>query len=164
MTFESQRLALLDRDGTLIEHIPYLHEPAQVRLLPGVADGLLRLRRAGYALVMVSNQSGVGRGFFSESAVEAVNARLQELLAPHGAALDLMLFCPHAPGDHCACRKPQPGLALQAAERLGLSLSGALVVGDSDCDLELASGLGLLGLRVGDVSFAQALSGVANLL
>lgn len=145
----NSRLALLDRDGTLIQHIPYLSDPAQVRLLPGVPEGLLELRRRQYKLVMVSNQSGVGRGYFAQEQVEKVNQRLQELLEPHGAQLDLMLYCPHAPQSNCDCRKPRPGLALMAAQKLNCGLEGGLVFGDSDCDMELALALKLPGLRMG---------------
>lgn len=145
----SKKLALLDRDGTLIEHVPYLQDPTLVKLLPGTVEGLLALRERGFWLVLVSNQSGVGRGYFDCQAVEAVNARLQELLSPYEAQLDLLLYCPHAPEEGCSCRKPAPGMALQACEKLGCSLRGALMVGDSDCDMQLAGHLGIPGYRMG---------------
>ena len=145
----NSKLALLDRDGTLIEHIHYLCDPDQVRLLPGTVEGLRRLRQGGYSLVMVSNQSGVGRGYFDLGQVEAVNQRMQQLLEPSGTQLDLLLFCPHAPEEGCACRKPQPGMVHQACQQLGTGLEGALVVGDSDCDMELAAALNLPGYRLG---------------
>lgn len=144
-----RRLAFLDRDGTLIEHVHYLSDPEQVRLLPGTIEGLQGLRERGFALVLVSNQSGVGRGYFSREQVEAVNERMQSLLRPHQAQLDLLLYCPHQPQDGCSCRKPHPGMALQASEALGLNLEGALVVGDADCDMGLAESLGLPGYRIG---------------
>lgn len=144
----SDRLALLDRDGTLIEHIPYLSDPKQVRLLPGVVEGLQGLRCLGFRLVLVSNQSGVGRGYFGTAEVDAVNQRMSELLGEHEVFLDLMLYCPHAPGDSCQCRKPACGMALEASRRLGVSLEGAIVVGDSDCDMALAENLGAIGYRV----------------
>lgn len=142
-------LALLDRDGTLIEHVPYLCDPEQVRLLPGTVEGLLGLKRLNYRLVLVSNQSGVGRGYFDEASVRAVNERMQELLRPHHAELELLLFCPHAPQHDCRCRKPGPGMAEQACQLLSVTLEGALMVGDSDCDMDLARGLGIPGYRVG---------------
>jgi histidinol-phosphate phosphatase family protein len=145
----NSKLALLDRDGTLIEHVHYLADPHQVRLLPGTGEGLQQLKQRGYKLVMVSNQSGVGRGYFTQDRVEAVNRRLQELLADAGAQLDLLLYCPHAPEARCACRKPQPGMAEQACRHFQTTLRGALVVGDSDCDMELATRLNLPGYRLG---------------
>lgn len=141
------KLALLDRDGTLIEHVPYLSDPHQVKLLPGTLQGLRQLRRRGYRLVLVSNQSGVGRGYFPALAVEAVNQRMQELLGQE--ALDLILYCPHEPRAGCDCRKPRTGMALEACRRLQATLEGALVVGDSDCDMELARNLGIAGYRLG---------------
>lgn len=156
----SSRLALLDRDGTLIEHVHYLSDPAQVRLLPQTVEGLLALKRLNFRLVLVSNQSGVGRGYFDEASVRAVNERMQELLRPHGAELELMLFCPHSPQDNCSCRKPGTGMAEQACQLLGATLEGAIVVGDSDCDMGLAQALGVAGYRVG----TPELPGLAGLL
>ncbi|MBX3170272.1 MAG: HAD family hydrolase [Candidatus Eremiobacteraeota bacterium] len=156
----SSKLALLDRDGTLIEHVHYLSDPEQVRLLPETVEGLLALKRLNFRLVLVSNQSGVGRGYFDEHAVHRVNERMQELLRPHGAELDLMLFCPHAPQDHCPCRKPKTGMAEQACQLLSANLKGAIMVGDSDCDMELAQALGIPGYRVG----TPQLPGLAGLL
>jgi D-glycero-D-manno-heptose 1,7-bisphosphate phosphatase len=144
-----RKLALLDRDGTLIEHVHYLSDPEQVRLLPGVAEGLRALRELGYALAMVSNQSGVGRGLFSAERVDEVNARLAELLAQGGVRLDELLFCPHHPDEGCRCRKPGPAMAEEAARRLGGDLPRSIVVGDSDCDMLLAQAIGARGFRVG---------------
>lgn len=154
------KLALLDRDGTLIEHVPYLSDPGEVRLLPGTVRGLQALKALNFRLVLVSNQSGVGRGYFEEAAVRAVNERMQELLRPHGAELELMLYCPHAPQEDCSCRKPRPGMAEQACQLLSSTLEGAIMVGDSDCDMELAQALGIPGYRVG----TPELPGLASLL
>ena len=159
----NSRLALLDRDGTLIENAHYLSDPAGVRLLPGTIEGLLGLKRLGYRLVMVSNQSGVGRGYFGEAEVRAVNARMQELLAPFGAELELLLYCPHSPEEGCACRKPEPGMALEACRVLSATLEGAIVVGDSDCDMDLARALQLPGYRVGTPELV-GLDGLSGLL
>lgn len=145
----NSKLALLDRDGTLIENAHYLSDPEGVRLLPGTLEGLQGLKRLNFRLVMVSNQSGVGRGYFDEGAVHAVNARLQDLLRPHGVELELLLYCPHAPEADCSCRKPATGMAEEACRRLGASLDGAIVVGDSDCDMGLAEALKVPGYRVG---------------
>lgn len=149
MSSDPSRLAFLDRDGTLIRHVPYLHDPQQVELLPGTVEGLRGLRELGFALVMISNQSGVGRGYFGLDQVEAVNGRLQQLLRPFGVELDLMLYCPHSPEVGCGCRKPGPELALLAQRQLGLDLQGALMVGDSDCDVDFARNLGIAGYRIG---------------
>ncbi|ODT56189.1 hypothetical protein ABS71_22140, partial [bacterium SCN 62-11] len=156
----SKRLALLDRDGTLIENAHYLSDPDGVRLFPDTIEGLLGLKGLNFRLVLVSNQSGVGRGYFEEAAVHRVNERLQQLLRPHGVELELMLYCPHAPEADCACRKPRPGMAEEACRLLGATLDGAIVVGDSDCDMDLARALGVPGYRVG----TPELPGLASLL
>jgi histidinol-phosphate phosphatase family protein len=140
------RIALLDRDGTLIKHIPYLHDPAQVELLPQVAEGLKRLRQQGYFLVMVSNQSGVGRGYFSAEAADAVNLEVNRQLQEAGCWLDHMFYCPHHPGVSCVCRKPQRGMVDWALDALSISpevdLSDCIVIGDSACDINLAQTIG----------------------
>lgn len=97
---------LLDRDGTLIEDKHYLSEPSGVALLPGVGPALSRLVQAGHRLFLVSNQSGVGRGYFTEQAVVACQKRLEELLEPYGVAFTDAVWCPHAPEESCFCRKP----------------------------------------------------------
>jgi D-glycero-D-manno-heptose 1,7-bisphosphate phosphatase len=121
----------LDRDGTLVEEVPYLHDPARVVLPPGVG-ALAAAAAAGYALVVVTNQAGVARGLYDEAAVAAVHRRLGELLAGVGVRLDAVLHCPHHPqgtvpgyARACRCRKPGPGMLEAAAERLELDLAPA---------------------------------------
>lgn len=140
--------AFVDRDGTLIVERNYLGDPAGVELIPGAAAALKALKSAGYELVMLTNQSGVARGYFDMAAVARVHARLNELLAAEGAALDAVYTCPHAPGDACACRKPLPGMAEQAAADLGLDLSRSLVFGDKAADLGVAHAVGAFAVLV----------------
>ena len=111
---------LLDRDGTLIEDKHYLSEPSGVALLPGVGPALSRLVQAGHRLFLVSNQSGVGRGYFTEQAVVACQKRLEELLEPYGVAFTDAVWCPHAPEESCFCRKPLPGMFDELRDRHGL--------------------------------------------
>ena len=146
------RIALLDRDGTLIEHIPYLNDYKMVRLLPGVTDGLRALQGMGFAIVMVSNQSGLGRGYFNEIQLKAVHDAMVEQLAAAGLRLDLLLFCPHHPKENCSCRKPEIGLAKQASAELSLPLSDGVVIGDAACDMGLAKNLGWPGFLLPDSS------------
>lgn len=159
-------LALLDRDGTLIENVPYLSDPSGVRLIPGVGAALRRLRSAGWRMVMVSNQSGIGRGLLSVDDVERVNARMASLLAAEGAWLDAMVYCPHAPEAGCACRKPLPALGRRAMEAWGAEASRTVVVGDSAADMGLAEALGVRGwlVRTGHgAETAERLAGHANI-
>ncbi|MCX6626023.1 MAG: HAD family hydrolase [Candidatus Solibacter sp.] len=130
----SRSYVALDRDGTLIVEKNYLSDPSQVELLPTVLEGLTRLRRAGFGLLVVSNQSGVGRGYFSLDDVARVNARLAELAGP----FDGIYVCPHLPDAGCRCRKPKPGLLEKAARELGFDLANCFVVGDKASDVELA--------------------------
>ena len=133
----------LDRDGVLIVEKDYLDDPAGVELVPGVPEALRRAREAGYLLVGVSNQSGLGRGRFTAEQFAAVMRRLDQLLEASGAPLDDFYYCPHAPGDGCRCRKPLPGMLEEAAEHHAWDVSGSWLVGDklSDVDLALAAGL-----------------------
>ena len=123
---------LCDRDGTLIHDAHYLHDPAQVRLLPGAAAMLRAFQQAGWALVVVTNQAGIARGLITEAQYEAVRARLDALLALDGVTLDLSLHCPHHPDftGPCRCRKPGTLLHEQARQRLDLDLARSVWIGD----------------------------------
>ncbi|MDD4951547.1 MAG: HAD-IIIA family hydrolase [Desulfovibrionaceae bacterium] len=138
----------LDRDGTVIQERHYLRDPDQVELIPGAARALERLKALGLKLVLVSNQSGVGRGYFSTRDVDAVHERLRAILAREGVELDGIFFCPHAPDEGCGCRKPAPGMALRAAESLGLDLGQSFVVGDKACDVDLGRAVGATAILV----------------
>lgn len=127
----------LDRDGTVIEERHYLHDPAGVVLLPGVTEGLRRMQALSLPLVLVSNQSGVGRGYFGRDAVERVHGRMLELLEAEGVRFDALYICPHTPDQDCACRKPSPGLIGRAAAELGLDPGASFVIGDKACDVDL---------------------------
>jgi D-glycero-D-manno-heptose 1,7-bisphosphate phosphatase len=138
----------LDRDGTLMVERGYLSDPEGVELLPGVPEGLRRLRAAGFALVVVSNQSGIGRGLFTLAQAHATMARLRLLLRARGAEPDAVWFCPHAPAAACACRKPGTALLERAAEDLGLSLKDSVMVGDKALDAETGRRAGGRGVLV----------------
>jgi D-glycero-D-manno-heptose 1,7-bisphosphate phosphatase len=130
------RAVFLDRDGTLIEDLGYPREPERVRLLAGAAEGLRALRTAGWRLVVVSNQSGIGRGIITDHEARAVHQQFVALLAREGISLDAVRYCPHAPWEKCECRKPAPGLLLTASAELGLDLTGSFMIGDKPSDVE----------------------------
>jgi histidinol-phosphate phosphatase family protein len=138
----------LDRDGTIIVERHYLSDPALVELEAGAAQGLKLLQDLGHPLVVVSNQSGIGRGKFTLDDAHAVNARVAELLAEHGVTIAGWYMCPHAPGTDCTCRKPLTGMAEQARADLSLSWEGCHVIGDKRIDVELGQALGGTGLLV----------------
>lgn len=137
-----------DRDGTLIEERNYLSDPEQVALLPGAAEAVRRAREAGFLAVVLTNQSGVGRGYFRMEDVEAVHRRMQELLAAEGARLDAIYVCPHAPEEDCSCRKPRTGLVELAARELGIDLPRSWMIGDKAADIEMARNAGMRGALV----------------
>ena len=155
-TLFPNKAVFLDRDGTLIVNRHYGSDPDAIELLDGVSDGLRALREAGYKLVLVSNQSGVSRGYFDESAIGRMHDRLQKMLDAHGAALDGLEYCPHHPdGDvapyavECACRKPAPGMLRRAARKHGLNLSASWMVGDIAADVEAGRRAGARTVLVG---------------
>lgn len=141
----------LDRDGTLIEEVGHLGDPAGVVLIRGAAAALDRLAGAGFALVVVSNQGGVARGLFTEDDIRAVNARTAELLASAGSpAIDAWYWCPHHPdfSGPCDCRKPAPGMLKRAAEELDLDLGASWMVGDHPADAGAARAAGARSILV----------------
>ncbi|WP_303296192.1 D-glycero-alpha-D-manno-heptose-1,7-bisphosphate 7-phosphatase [Pyramidobacter piscolens] len=137
-----KKWVILDRDGTIIEEKNYLHRPEQVVLLPGVAEGLRFLYERGYVLTVVTNQSGVGRGYFAMDDVDRVHCRLTELLAERGIALQGIYVCPHRPEERCACRKPAVGLISRASADCGLNNDNiAAVIGDKESDMKFGKNL-----------------------
>jgi len=133
--------AFLDRDGTLIEEREYAHHPADYAVLPGAHQAVARLRAAGFAVVVITNQSGIGRGVFSAVDYAAFEGLLLRDFAAHGAALDGCYHCPHTPDAACDCRKPGTALALRAAREHGIDLTRSWVIGDKESDVELARNL-----------------------
>ena len=141
----------LDRDGTLIQDCHYLSDPDLVRLLAGAAEAVRAMKRAGYAVVLVTNQSGIGRGYFTEDQYRAVHAELVRQLATEGLELDGAYHCPEAPGESMdgeTCRKPSPLLYRRAERELGLDLRRSWFVGDKGSDVEPARSLGGKGILV----------------
>ncbi len=128
---------LLDRDGTIIEDKHYLHDPDGVELCLNAAEGLKAMQDAGYGLIVVTNQSGIGRGYYAEKDMHAVNERMSELLAEHGVEFKAVYFCPHAPDQECDCRKPAPGMFDQAIAEFDMDPEDCYVIGDKLCDVEL---------------------------
>ena len=142
---------ILDRDGVLNYEAPdsgYVREPADFLWLPGSLEALATLTRAGLRLTVATNQSGVGRGIMSLAQLTAVHDRMLTEAAAGGAAIDAVLFCPHAPGDRCSCRKPEPGLIHEAISRSGIAAEDSLVVGDAQRDLEAAARAGVRSVLV----------------
>jgi histidinol-phosphate phosphatase family protein len=149
---------LLDRDGVLNVECHYLSHPDQVELLPGVAQGLRHLQALGLSLAVVTNQSGVGRGYFDLDRLNQVHDRLRALLQEQGVTLDGIYYCPHVPEDACACRKPAIGLAAQAASELGFDASRTFMIGDKACDIDMGRRYGSTTILVTTGYGARALA------
>ena len=137
-----RRFAILDRDGTINAEREYLSSPDQVELLPRTSEGLRLLRDLGLRMIVVTNQSGVGRGYYNMVQVEETHTRLRELLAADQVELHGIYVCPHAPEDGCNCRKPLPGLLEQAADELDFCARDGFVIGDKPCDIDLGKAVG----------------------
>ncbi|MFH0241553.1 D-glycero-alpha-D-manno-heptose-1,7-bisphosphate 7-phosphatase [Streptomyces sp. HK10] len=138
------RAVLLDRDGTLVEDVPYNGDPALVRPMPGAAGAMALLRSRGVPAAVVTNQSGIARGLIGWDDMGRVHARIDELLGPFHA----WAVCPHGPDGGCACRKPAPALVLDAARRLGAAPAECVVIGDIGSDMDAARAAGARGILV----------------
>jgi len=150
-----ERAVFMDRDGTIIEEVGYLDRPERVELFPWTIDAVRVLNRAGVAIVLVSNQSGVARGFFTEDVVDAVHQRMADLLAEGGARIDAYYYCPHHPdgkvpgfAQKCECRKPGRGLVDRAVQELGIDPARSFVVGDRWLDVALGHAVGAQSVLV----------------
>jgi D-glycero-D-manno-heptose 1,7-bisphosphate phosphatase len=149
MKMMTSKVVFLDKDGTLVEDIPYNIDPAFIQFTPGALDGLGLLQAHGYKLFVVTNQSGVARGLFSEQDLQPMRHRLQQLLADAGIALAGFYYCPHHPQGQiseyavdCSCRKPQPGMLLRASQEYNLALTDSWMVGDILHDMEAGNRAG----------------------
>jgi D-glycero-D-manno-heptose 1,7-bisphosphate phosphatase len=150
-----QKAVFLDRDGTINVEVQYLNQVADFQFIPGVPWALRSLKQAGFLLVVVTNQSGIGRGLYDEAALEAIHSHMHADLAHFGAAIDACYFCPHHPehgtGEYrteCACRKPLPGMLQQAAQDLDIDLGASFMIGDKLADVEAGLAAGCTSLLV----------------
>ena len=155
MTQQFERGVFLDRDGTIIEEVGYLDRPERVEFFPWTIDAVRTLNRAGLGVFLVSNQSGIARGFFTEAVVEQVHRKIADMLAAGGAHIDAYYYCPHHPDGSvrelakvCGCRKPARGLVDRAASEFGVDPERSFVVGDRWLDVGLARAVGAKALLV----------------
>lgn len=145
----------MDRDGTLSHEVGYINHVSRMRPYPFSGEAILRINRSDWLAILVTNQAGVARGYFTELMVQQVHGRLESLLALDGARLDDILYCPHHPKvgeppyrQDCNCRKPKPGMLLTAAERHNIDLTRSVMIGDKISDVEMAKANGLKGVLV----------------
>ena len=150
-----RQACFFDRDGVIIEEADYIHDPALVRLCPFAAEAVRAMHDAGRLVIVVSNQSGIARGYFTEADLKAVDARMNELLAAEGAHVDATYYCDHHKKGiipeyaiDCDCRKPKPGLFLRAAKDLDIDLANSFMIGDKESDLEAGINAGCKGVAL----------------
>ncbi len=158
-----KRFVVLDRDGTLIVERHYLADPAGVELIAGAGAALCRLREMGLGLVIITNQSAIGRGMLNRGQLEKIHARMTRLLAQDRGQGDGIYYCPPVPDDGCPCRKPETGLLRQAAKELGFRPNACFVIGDKACDVELGRKVGATTVLVRTGYGAQAEAQAASL-
>jgi D-glycero-D-manno-heptose 1,7-bisphosphate phosphatase len=148
-----KKVVVLDRDGTIVVDRHYLSDPDALEFEPGAEAGLRKMADMGFRLVVITNQSGIARGFFSLSKLEEVHERLRQMLHGIGVQLEGVYFCPHGPAEGCDCRKPGLRLMQQASQELGFQMSESIVIGDKDSDVEF-------GRRAGATTMLIAKAGV----
>lgn len=156
-TMFGRRAVFIDRDDTIVQDVPYCSRPEDLRLFPGVGESIRMLNEAGYLAVLVTNQSGVGRGYFDEETLGRIHEKLEADLAADGGRLDAIYYCPHRPDEGCGCRKPATGMLERAVRELGIDLRSSYVIGDSENDVTMGQKAGCRCVQVsGDVDFNEA--------
>jgi D-glycero-D-manno-heptose 1,7-bisphosphate phosphatase len=143
------KVVVLDRDGTIVVDRHYLSDPDGLEFLPGAAAGLRKISEMGFRLVVITNQSGLARGFFSLSRLQEIHDRLKQMMLSIGAPLAGIYFCPHGPAEECQCRKPNLGLLRQASVELRFDMSKSIVIGDKDSDVEFGKRAGAVTILIG---------------
>ena len=143
-----RKAVFMDRDGTVSEEIGYMVDPRLYKLFPWTGPAIQKINASGMKAVLITNQSGVGRGYFPETLVHEVHDILRAELGRYNASLDAIYFCPHHPESECDCRKPRPGLLLKARQELGVELSQSYMIGDKYLDIETAYAVGARSILV----------------
>ena len=152
-----QRAVFIDRDDTIAKDVPYCDDPDKFEVYDFVPGAVRRLNEAGYLVMIVTNQSGIGRGYFTEETLDAIHAKLRRSVEAGGGRIDDIFFCPHTPDDRCSCRKPEIGMGLAAVAKHGIDPSRSYMIGDHEKDMEFARRLGCRGIQVSDAhTFADA--------
>ncbi len=148
----------MDRDDTLAKDIPYCDDPDRFQVYPDVPKAIARLNEAGFLVIVITNQSGIGRGYFDEDTLSRVHRSMMDQVSAGGGRIDDIFYCPHTPDDHCSCRKPEIGMGLAAVSKYDIDVSRSYMIGDADKDLEFGRRLGCRrSIKVGDgIGFSDA--------
>lgn len=149
------KAVFLDRDGTIVVGVDYLNDPRQLRLLPNSSKGIKEFNKHGYLVIIVTNQSGIARGYFDEKRLEEINEELKNILSAEGAIIDAIYYCPHMPEEEmgdpenaCRCRKPSPQMLLNAAKDFNIELRESIMVGDTPADILTGKNAGCLTVLI----------------
>lgn len=151
------RAVFIDRDDTVAKDVPYCDDPDKFEVFPDVPGAIARLNRAGYLVILITNQSGLHRGYFDEATLNSIHDKLRRTVEAGGGRIDDIFYCPHTPEEHCSCRKPEIGMGLAAIAKHVIDPSRSWMVGDHDKDVEFGTRLGCRTVKVGQgVSFSDA--------
>jgi len=142
------KAVFIDRDGTINVNVEYLDDPNNFKMYPGVAKGIKLLKKNGFKIIVITNQSGIARGYFSKETLEKIHERMKSELLKKGATIDAIYYCPHHPDDNCDCRKPQTGLFKKAFKDLNIDSSKSFIIGDKMLDVEAGYKMGLKTILV----------------
>ncbi len=151
------RAVFLDRDDTIARDVPYCSRPEDLELLPGVGEGIRLLNESGFKVIIITNQSGIARGYFTEEMLGEIHQKMKDDLAKCGAHIDAIYYCPHHPDDGCDCRKPKPALAFQAAKEHHINLSRSFLIGDKLQDIEAGHFAGCKTVLISPVETSETL-------
>ena len=158
------RAVFIDRDDTIAKDVPYCHDPDLFNLYEGVPQAIKRLNDSGFKVIVITNQSGIGRGYFTVEDLNAVNSKMCRQVEAGGGHIDDIFFCPHAPEEHCSCRKPEIGMGIQAIMKHGINPHRSFMVGDHDKDIEFGKRLGCRSIKVTeDFTFVDAVEMITRL-
>ncbi|MCJ7656080.1 MAG: HAD family hydrolase [Dehalococcoidia bacterium] len=145
----ANRAVFIDRDGTMAKDVHYCRHPEDFELLPDTAKAIRLLNQHSFKVIVITNQSGIARGYFTEETLAEIHEKMRGELAKERAWVDAIYYCPHHPDDNCQCRKPKPKLALQAAKNHDIELEGCFVVGDLQMDIDLGKAIGCRTILIG---------------
>lgn len=160
----ANRAVFLDRDGTMAPDVHYCSRPEDFELFPNTAKAVRLLNEHGFKVIVITNQSGVARGYFTEKTLAEIHEKMKRELAKEGAWVDAIYYCPHHPDDNCDCRKPKPRLILQAAKDLDIDLQRSFVVGDLQMDIALGKAVGCPAILIRDEAVLDSANAEADLI
>jgi histidinol-phosphate phosphatase family protein len=158
------KAVFIDRDDTIAPDVPYCDDPKKFNVFDHVPESIKKLNDAGYMVIIVTNQSGIGRGYFDEDTLSRIHEKMKSQIGEAGGRIDDIFYCPHSPEENCSCRKPEIGLGEQAIEKYGIATSRSFMIGDSDKDVEFGKGIGCRTFRVDEsFTFSDAVSEILGL-